>query len=89
MKLAMGGVVAILSMCSDARAETSRPFLCWGFVEVTGSSALYDRPGGVEIGKLDPAQRTAWGKRPMKLMVRCGAKSGERRSRWDGLEEQT
>ena len=56
MKLAIGGVLAILSMCPVARAETSRPFLCWGFVEVTGSSALYDRPGGVEIGKLDPGQ---------------------------------
>jgi hypothetical protein len=53
-ELAVGGVVAILSMCSVARAETSRPFLCWEIAEITGSSAIYDRPGGIEIGKLDP-----------------------------------
>jgi len=45
MKLAIGRFVD---------AEHSRPFLCWGLSEITGSSAIYDWPGGVEIGKLDP-----------------------------------
>src|SRR5262245_25164546 len=67
MKLAVTGLVALLSMCFIARAEPSRPFLCWGFAEITGSNAIYDRPGGEEIGRLDSGTRYLMGEDPREI----------------------
>jgi hypothetical protein len=52
MRLTVATVLALLSLCAPANAEKQRPFLGWGISEVTGSSATYDQPGGLEIGRL-------------------------------------
>jgi|SoiMethySBSTD1v2_1073268.scaffolds.fasta_scaffold4840529_2 hypothetical protein len=49
MKLAIGTLTVLLSMAAVASAEQANPFLCWPLSRVTGSSAIYDRPGGIEI----------------------------------------
>ena len=54
MKLAIGTLTVLLSMTAIASAEQAKLFLCWPLSRVTGSSAIYDRPGGIEIGRLDP-----------------------------------
>src|SRR5262245_22694225 len=39
MRLAVGTILPLLSICVAANAETQGPFLCWGIGEVAGSSS--------------------------------------------------
>jgi hypothetical protein len=63
MKLATRLGILLLTSSSPASAQDALPPNCTGPAGITGGGAIFDAPGGVQIGEGDPSNIYLWRQR--------------------------